>query len=269
MKRLFYFLIFCVIASSAHAQTDNNGKQKLQAKLSINYNSALHYYGRTDSLRSSGFFPMGELWFGKKVYVSAAPIFISNQSVSFDYAGSVATLGYLNVAPKAITHIYVLKPFYEQGSQLVQSALKAQSGALVSLRSKVVNLSLGGDVKWSNQLDYGAQAGLDHTVRLQKGQSVFVINPTFTASAGTQSFMRTYTQKAGGLFPREQTVTESSKQFRILAYEFSMPLIWAKNKIQLTATPAYVAPQNLQSEPQNMETGEPMFYTTLSARYSF
>lgn len=268
MQRLFYTFVLCLAALLVQAQTDSSN-QKLQFKLSANYNSSLHYYGRTDSLRSSGFFPMAELWFGKKVYISAAPIFVRNQVTSFNYAGSVATVGYLHVAPKAITHLYVLKPFYKQSSQLVQSALKAQSGALVSLRSRVINLSLGGDVKWSNGFDYGAQAGLDHIVRLQKKANIFIINPTITASAGTQSFMRTYVQKAGGLFPRNETVTESGKIFRVLAYEASVPFIWAKNKIQLTATPAYVVPQNLQHDAGNVERGGPMFYTTLSARYSF
>src|SRR6478609_8616275 len=83
-----------------NAQSDTTVKQKPQFKLSLNYNSALNYYGRTDSLRSTGVFPLAEFWFNKSFYVSAAPVFVNNSVRSFDYAGTVATLGYLHSTEK-------------------------------------------------------------------------------------------------------------------------------------------------------------------------
>jgi len=271
---IFPFALF--ITLQAAAQTDSTQKEKEQFKLSINYNTNLNYYGRTDSLKSSGVFPMAELWLSPKFYINAAPVFVNNAVQRMDYAGTVATAGYQNLTEKWFSHIYVMKPFYEQSSGLVQSALKAQSGFSISNLNKLVNVTLGADVKWSDAADFGATAGLDHAIRLEaKKGFVFVINPTLNAYAGTQRFSQTYTQrKKGGLLSpgREETVTENYNRFVVLAYEASVPLIMVKSSWQLVATPAYIVPQNLlqvPGQPHLSEKGENTFYTTLALKYSF
>ena len=188
----------------------------------------------------------------------------------------MATIGFLKVSDQWISHIYMLKPFYEESSRLVQSALKAQGGFSISNLNKVVNVTVGADVKWSDAADFGATAGLDHAFRMEDNNGlVFVINPSVYAYAGTQRFSQTYTQRKKGnlLFPgRTETVTENYSSFKILAYEASVPLIVAKGAWQLTATPAYVVPQNLlqvPGQPQLSEKGENTFYTTLGLKYSF
>jgi hypothetical protein len=271
MNKIVYALLLLFLSGSLLAQ-DSATTKKIQFKIGVNYNSNLHYYGRTDSLQSSGFFPTAELWLGQHFYINAAPIFVSNKSIGTTYAGSVTTAGFLKASEKAVVHLYALKPFYKMESGLVQSALKAQTGASFSALSKVVNLTLGGDVKYSNQFDYAAMASLDHLIRFQKESNVFIIDPAVTVNAGTQNFLRVYREKKGGLlFPREVTVTEKSKAFNLLSYEASIPLIYVKGKVQVMATPAYVVPLNLQngSNGTASEYGKPLFYTTLGAKYSF
>jgi hypothetical protein len=271
---LFLFtILFCQLAN---AQSDSTEKSGETFKLSINYNSNLNYYGRTDSLQSSGVFPLAELWFAEKFYVNAAPVFVNNAVQQMDYAGTVATAGYQHLSENWFSHLYVMKPFYTQSSSLVQAALKAQSGFSISNLNKLVNVTVGADLKWSDALDFGATAGLDHAFRLEDAKGfVFVINPSVYAFAGTQRFSQTYTQRKRGnlLFPgREETVTENYNRFKILAYEASLPLIVAKGNWQLIATPAYVVPQNLlqvPGQPQLSEKGENTFYTTLALKYSF
>jgi hypothetical protein len=66
-----------------------------------------------------------------------------------------------------------------------------------------------------------------------------------------------------------QTVSEDVKRFNILSYEFSMPVIFGKDKFQLLLTPAYVIPQNLisvQGRPELSEMGKEMFYATIGAK---
>jgi hypothetical protein len=273
MKKLVSTLTLVTLLISAtlssFAQEVDSTKTKAQFKLSVNYNSNLNYYGRVDSLKSSGVFPMAELWFSPKVYVNAAPIFVNNPLQSMAYAGTVATLGYLNVTDKWLTSLTLLKPFYTEEARLVQSALKAQGSALVSKLNKVVNVSAGGDIKLSDKVDFGATAGLDHIFRIEnKDKSIVVIDPGVYAYAGTQQFSRTYTRKKnGGILvpPTQEQVTETGTNFSILAYEASMPLIYVKGKWQLMATPSYIIPQNLQAS----ELGENTFYTTLTAKYTF
>jgi hypothetical protein len=280
MKKILYTLtLLAIITGASHtakAQEEDSTKTGPQFKLSVNYNSNLNYYGRVDSLKSSGVFPMAELWFTPKVYVNAAPIFVNNPLQKMEYAGTVATLGYLNVTDKWLTSLSAIKPFYTQETQLVQSALKAQGSVLVSRLTKVLNFSLGGDIKFSDKVDFGTTAGLDHIFRIEdKNGGVFVIDPGVYAYAGTQQFYRSYTRRKGGgilLPPRNEQVTESGTQFNILAYEASMPLIYVKGKWQLLATPSYILPQNLMQVPDRpdlSERGENTFYTTLAVKYTF
>jgi hypothetical protein len=101
---------------------------------------------------------------------------------------------------------------------------------------------------------------------------VFVLDPSFTANAGTQNFSKTYKRKVGGIIPTEQQVTETYQQFNLLSFEASMPIIFSKNKFQVIATPAYVLPKNLvkvQNRSDLSEIGENMFYTTLALKYTF
>lgn len=279
MKRLKIILsaaLFFLLAQMTNAQSDT-AASRLTFKLSVNYNTRLNYYGRTDSLKSSGFFPLAELWLTPKFYVNAAPIFVNNKWQHFDYAGTVATVGYQNVGTKWISGVYVTKPFYKQSSELVQSALKAQSGVNLGYRNNIVNINVGGDVKFSDKMDYGASAGLDHIIRIEnRDKSVLVFDPAVYAYAGTQNFQRTYYKKnnTGFLFfpPVEQQVTEDESRFNVLAYEASVPVIYAKGRVMLIATPSYILPQNLiavSSNPGISEQGENMFYATLTMKYSF
>jgi hypothetical protein len=251
-------------------------EEKAQFKLGVYYNTGLNYYGRTDSLRSSGFFPMGELWFNKNFYINAAPVFVNNSAASFQYAGTVATAGYqFNSENKLSGHFYFVKPFYKDNSQLVQSALKAQAAFTLTKINKIINITGGSDVKFSDKVDFGLTGGIDHIFRKQfDDQSVLVVDPSFYVNAGTQQFTNTYYKQSNFLlFPGvQQQVSESVKKFNILSYEFSMPVIFAKGKIMILAIPAYVIPQNLikvENRPDLSERGKEMFYATLGAKITF
>jgi hypothetical protein len=280
MKKIHYpFTFLLVLFLSVHstfAQSDSTQKNKTQFKFGLNYNTGLNYFGRTDSLKSTGFFPLAELWFTPDFYINAAPVFVNNKVQSFDYAGTVTTAGYQHVSDKWITHIYVLKPFYKQSSQLVQSALKAQTGINLSFLNKVINITAGADTKFSNKTDFGATAGLDHIIRAPlKNNSALVVDPSFYLYAGTQNFTNSYYQKKPGflLFPGStQQITESVQQFNILSYEISAPIIYVKDKWQVLLTPSYVLPQNLISvpgRPDLSERGRNMFYATIGVKRGF
>jgi hypothetical protein len=273
MKKIITLII---IFFSLSAAAQDSIKTKPQFKLSINFNSNLNYFGRTDSLKSTGLFPLAELWINPKFYINAAPIFVNNALQKMDYAGTVATAGYQNITEKWLSNVYVLKPFYEESARLVQSALKAQSGVTVSRLNKIANITLGGDVKFSDKIDFGATAGLDHLIRIEnKDGSVLVLDPGFYTYAGTQNFSKTYTRKKSEFlfFPgNNEQVTENVQKFNVLAYEFTMPVVFAKGRWQAIATPSYILPQNLMTVPNRpdlSERGENTFYTTLTLKYIF
>ena len=264
-----------LFSAGAYAQPDSAMKKdKAEFKLGVYYNSNLNYFGRTDSLRSSGVFPLAELWFNKSFYINAAPIFVNNKIKSFDYAGAVTTIGYRFTADnkKTAGNIYLVKPFYKSNSELVQSALKAQGAFTLSWLNKVINFTRGADVKFSNRTDFGATAGADHLFRKQLNEkSVLVLDPSFYVYAGTQRFTETYYQNTGipGI---NQLVTKSTNRFTILSYEASMPAVIGLGKIQVIAIPAYVFPQNLiivSGRPDLSERGKNLFYATLGIKMNF
>ncbi|RYY64686.1 MAG: hypothetical protein EOO12_09005 [Chitinophagaceae bacterium] len=87
----FLLLALSALSLGAAAQTDSSArtdstKPKPQFKLSVNYLSSLHYYGRTDSVPGSGFFPMAEL----PTLNSAAPPTLALPRASTTSCGSAA-----------------------------------------------------------------------------------------------------------------------------------------------------------------------------------
>jgi hypothetical protein len=280
MKALhfLYTLVIITFSIGTQAQPDSSvSREKVQFKLGIYYNSTLNYYGRTGSLKSSGFFPLAELWFGKNFYVNAAPVFINNSLTRFEYAGTVATAGYqFNRKQKFSGHMYVVKPIYRHNSDLVQSALEAQFAATFTWLNKILNVTAGGDIKWSDQADFGVMASLDHIFRFKGGRRTnFVLDPSVTVNAGTQRFVQTHYKKTGNflILPGvEQEVTTTSHAFNVLSYELSMPVIMAKGKFQWLINPAYVVPQNLvtiDNRPDLSESGKKMLYITAGVKIKF
>jgi len=274
MKKIFITLLISICFSCyLKAQNDSTGISKIKVKLSANYNSNLNYYGRTDSLNSSGFFPMAELWLDKHFYINAAPVFVHNIVTSFDYAGTITTIGhqFITDEKKWFGNAYLLKPFYKNNSQLVQSALKAQVAFNLTSLNKILNITGGVDVKLSEKTDFGITAGLDHLFRQQfRDNSVIVIDPSAYVFAGTQQFSRSYYKQNNMLLlPAGQRVSESVTGFNILSYEFSIPIIYAKEKLQLSFIPTYVIPQNLitvEGRPDLSERGKEMFYATVAVK---
>jgi hypothetical protein len=280
MKTILKLSVIIIITFSgltSYSQDDSLNRKRASFKIGVFFNSNLNYYGRTDSLRSNGVFFLGELWFNKNIYISAAPVFTNNNAYTMKYAGSVITLGYYkkSESEKFLSHIYLIKPLYETGSQLVQSALKVQGTANFSALNKYVNVNFGGDIKLSDKLDYGLTAGLDHLYKRELSDKLFLfLNPTVTVNAGTQQFTNSYFKKNNFLlFPGvEQQMTEEVNKFNILSYEFSIPVILTKTKFQLILNPAYVIPQNLitvQNSQDLSESGKEMFYITAGVKFIF
>jgi hypothetical protein len=278
MRHTGLLLLLTLVGFLSNGQSQTTAeKEKTQFKVSANYNTGLNYYGRIDSLHSSGFFPLAELWFNESFYINAAPVFVNNSAASFQYAGTITSAGYqFNSKNKWLGNIYVLKPFYQENSELVQSALKAQTGMTLTWLNKIVNITGGADAKFSDKTDFGITGGLDHILRYQlDDKTVLVVDPSAYINAGTQQFTKSYFKRTTGFvfFPgSEQVVTESAQKFNILSYEFSVPVILAINKFQLLFTPAYVVPQNLitvAGRPDLSEKGEKMFYATFGAKMSF
>lgn len=260
--RLFLLgILLAPLMTTAQDSTETEPRNEISG--SINYQSALHFFGRVDSLRSSGLFPVLGFQLKNGLYAQGSAVFVQNPAQAMDYTGASVELGFKFPDRKHFEgNVFVSKFFYEDQSMLVQSALRAQTGINLSYKNKIVNLNAGADLKFSDRTDVGATLGVDHLfVTPIRGwdKAAFAVMPSATLSAGTQHFSNTYIKKETFLgMPVSRQTTEETARFSILAYEFSAPLVLVAGKFNAFVVPAYVIPQNLLES----ERGRNLFYVT-------
>jgi len=259
--QLIVLLILAKPVSSL-AQSDSTKKDEFSA--SVNYQSALHYFGRTDSLQSSGLFPIIGYQLKSGLYAQGTFIFIQNPSLPTTYTGAAVEAGYRFPQSKNFNgNIFFTKFLYKDNSTLVQSALQYQTGINFSYTNSIININTGIDMKYSSKADFGATAGADHIFifKIKNKPMAFAIDPSVYGYFGTQNFSETYNEKKNFLgIPVTRQVTANTTTFNILSYEISVPVVFVAGKFNAAITPAYVMPQNLLAG----ENGKNLFYVTCS-----
>ncbi len=265
-----YAVLFFLPVLGMTQENNSKGSQKNELSASVNYQSALHYFGRTDSLQSSGLFPSLGFQSRTGLYAQGNFIFVHNNSQPTTYTGTTVEAGYRFPETDHFSgNVFYTQFLYKDKSTLVQSALKSQTGINLNYLNKIININSGVDLKFSNQTDLGATLGLDHLFLIPTGveHQAFAINPSVYAYAGTQNFSNTYLEKKNILgVPFTQQTTSQVTQFNILSYEFSMPLVFVSGKFNASITPSYTLPQNLVTvagRPDLSERGKPLFYVTV------
>lgn len=244
--------------------------KKNHLSTTVSYQTRLHYFGRTDSIQSSGLLPSITLQSKVGIYATGTAIFVNNAITSTKYVGSTIEVGYQLPSTKHFNgNLFYTQYIYDDKSLLVQSALKSQTGINTAFTNKIVNINVGADLKFSNQTDVGATFGLDHLFIYKKGLTnmAFAFNPSVYVYAGTQNFSNTYFQQKRNILglPYTQQTTEKVTNFNILSYEFSMPIVFVWGKFNASITPSYVLPQNLvtvANNPSQSERGSNLFYAT-------
>ena len=235
----------------------------------------LHYFGRTDSLRSTAILPTLLIQFDSTgLYASATSVLLNNKIQSFKYAGTIAEAGFRFGKQKGFSgNIYGNKFFYNT-TQLPQSALKEQAGINLNYLNNTINVTTAGSAAFSNsRTDFFTSAGLNKNFKWQKGKSIFIITPTAVLNAGSQNFTSAYYKQntVAGIPINNTLITESSRRFNIISYDFSTPFIWAYKNVFIIATPTYVIPESvirIDGFPQLSENAQNLFFINLTALYS-
>jgi hypothetical protein len=273
---VFLFHQYSIAQNTGSITSDTIKPTKTTATIfaGVAYVPNLHYYGRTDSLKSSALIPTVLVQFDSSgFYISGSAVFIDNPAQSLQYGATVTEAGYKFGKKKGIAGSIYANKFFYQTKELVQSALKEQAGLNISYLNKFVNINSTAVAAFSGNTDFFASAGLDHAFKFTAGKSVFVITPTAVASAGTQNFTHTYYKKNNFLLlpVADQQVTASSRVFNILSYECSMPIVWAIKNCFIVATPGYVMPQHIitvAGRPDISERARNLFYTNITLLYA-
>ena len=263
------------LESSVQAQSDSSLTEPTnQYIFGTSYASKLHFFGRTDSLRSSAFVPSVTAKFSNGLYVSGSFIFINNTDASLKYTAAITEAGYRFGKNEGLAgYIYADKFFYSANSSLVQSVQTGQAGFALSHLNNILDINTGGSAVFSDKTDFFVNAGIDHLFRLETDKSIFLIVPTATINAGTQNFTSTYLKKRNVLFfpLADESVTTNEQKFQVLSYEISMPITYVQNKFAITFTPGYVIPQNVikvANRPDLANNASNLFYANVGISYT-
>ena len=260
-----------LLSFKAHSQNVRDSA-KNEISFGINYQSHLHYFGRVDSLKSSGVFPVIGLKSSTGLYLNSSFIFIGNASQSLSYTGTILEGGYRFPYSKNFSgNIYYDQFLYQDKSILQQAALKSQAGINTAWNNKIVNVNVGGDVKFSNsQTDYGLTVGLDKLF-IFKGiieKGAIALDPSAYIYSGTHNYFQNVKGRSILGLPAGNASLQQANKFSVLAYEFSMPVVLVKGKFNVYVSPAYVMPQNLvtvSGRPDLTERGSDLFYFSAGA----
>jgi hypothetical protein len=278
MQRIIYLLLL-IVPVCGWAQEDSTKpavpKKKNVFTASVNYQSRLHYFGRVDSLESSGFFPVVEYQLKSGIYANSSFIFLQNKGPVTGYTGAILEAGYRFPETKHFAgNVSVNKFLYKDNSELVQSALQWQTGTNLTWKNKFVNVTGGASLRFSDETDLVTSGVLDHLfiIKIPHRDSTLPLaiafNPTFTVNAGTRKFSESYANRKTVLglpVGQEEVITKQANAFRLLDYEFSMPVVLVISKLFIALTPTYVLPENLvtvNSNPGLSEKGKDLFYVT-------
>ena len=244
---------------------------------SLNYQNHLHYFGRTDSLHSSGEWASLGFQLKNGLYAQGNAILLQNSAQPTNYTGTTIESGWRFPQGKHWSgNVFYTQFLYKDNSVLVQSAIKEQTGLNLVFTNTIITVNMGGDLKFSNQTDIGASFGLDHIFILKPHGShqAFGIAPSAYLYAGTQNFTNTYIQKLNflGIPLGQQQFTRQVSAFNVLTYEFSLPLVWVMGKFNIAVIPAYVLPQNLvmvANHPELSEQGKNLLYVNTRVGIKF
>lgn len=278
-------LIFFTNISSAQVLTPQDSllaaptaaqlpKKRTSLTIGAVYLPKLHFYGRTDSLKSTAVAPNLLLQFRNGIYLGSTIIFTDNKLTPFSYAATIAGAGYRFGKEKGLAGSISGDLFFYDNKGLVQSAQKGQAGFTLSYLNSILNINSSANTIFSGEgNDYFATLGLSHRFRLIKGNSIWVIIPTFNANAGTQNFTNSYykTRTAFGFPLPPQYVTESNKKFKVLSFEANMPIVYVYKKLALSFTPGFVIPQNVMTvsgRPDLSENASNLFYANLGVFFT-
>lgn len=267
--------VFTIISLQASAQSEDSSavaKPGTQVTIGTTFASKLHYFGRTDSLKSSALIPSATLNFNNGLYVSSSLVLLNNVTTTLAYTAVLTEAGYKFGKTEGVAgSIFADKFFYVNNSTLPQSVQKAQAGFTLTEQNKIINVNVGGNAAFSNDVDFFANGGLDHPFLIKAGKTILVLVPTVTINAGTQNFTNSYITKRNILLvpSSSQTVTEYVKKFQILDYEASLPITVVYNRFTVSLIPSFVIPQNVADvagKPINSTSN--LFYANLGFTYT-
>jgi hypothetical protein len=253
MKKLFTAVALVFFMCTARAQQENapgNNPPPSYGKLSLNYTTNSVYNGRKDSVAipyitpvigyytQSGFFIEGSFsW----LPASGSRIDLFSMETGYDFS---------------VNHfdgeIVASKNFYNGKSTNVRSEIQGGLGATAGYDFGFIHPSVQGQLNFGRSTDYTASFGLDHSFYLANDR--LDITPSFLMNASTENYYGNYYSKrkyaglkksaGGGAYYDITADLSDATRFKLLDYEFSVPVRYTVKSFTFGFTPFYALPVN-------------------------
>jgi hypothetical protein len=264
-QKLYVAVLLFLISSAAKAQTSPadlaaQPEQKTgSVKFGISYLSNNVFMGRSDTTRTPTILPNVKYSFANGIYVSGSLYYISNRKKNKVDGGDLSAGYDFDITDDLTGSVSYTKLFYNSNSTVVGSAISSTfNGTLSYDIGNIVTPTVGFDFNLNKQNfgnDLFFNFGLAHDFSSEGifGQKdVFIISPTAALNIGTQNFFDAYLTKkkyrnATKTAAENKLIASESaylNEFKLLDYEFSVPLEYKTGNVMLTFIPTYSFAKN-------------------------
>jgi hypothetical protein len=260
MKRPFITcsILLLLISQFIFAQDSNSNsdsvsvthKRKSYLKAELGYLSDNVYLGRSDSEKTPYITP-SLTWHHKSgLFVGAGANFLATTG-NLDLFN--LTGGYAISKGNWDAEIVGDKYFYSSQSYTVRSEMKGDISLYSGYDLGFIEPSINATVTFGDATDYATTLGLDHEFSLLNDH--FSITPGAFMNAASQNYYNNYFQKRRYATNRKgkkvlENITASTAdaaKFRVLDYEFSLPLEYRQKRVTFSFIPTYAIPVNPNS----------------------
>lgn len=232
-------------------------KKQSYFKIEVGFLSNNVFFGRKDSVPTPYITPSVGYYHKSGLYVNGLASYLPVSGESrFDLFTIEA--GYAHKFGNFDLQVTGNKFFYSSSSYNVESEIEADVVAAFDYNFKFIIPVLQGMAIFGPRTDYAASIGLEHSFYALKNK--LIITPSVMANASTQNYYNSYYELRRYAPPRlkkllrlirgdsittsiSANVIDASK-FKLLDYEFSLPVSYAFKNFTLTFTPVYALPTN-------------------------
>ncbi|MBB5636316.1 hypothetical protein HDE68_002204 [Pedobacter cryoconitis] len=272
-KPLFtLFLVFYALCSFAQSDPAVNSskrdEQKPSLKFGVNYLNNSVFMGRSDTARTPVITPGIRYTFKSGIYVAGSLDYLLNSKNAKLTSGDLAAGYDFDLTDNLDGAISFTKSFYNPKSTQIASSQSATINASFNYDlNDIITPSISADYGFNKQgfkNDIFLSAGISHAFMLADLFNIkdqLTISPTVILNTGTQNFYDSYLVnkklKNTAKNTAQSKLTAIQKQdlekFRLLDYEFSIPVEYKLNHFIFTLTPTYSRAQN--KLPGNISSG--------------
>ncbi|HEY5369435.1 MAG TPA: hypothetical protein VIJ75_10610 [Hanamia sp.] len=254
----------------------------------LSYLSNSVYLGRHDSSRIPYLTPSFSYYNKSGFYASGYVSYLNSKGISrIDHVEFDA--GYIFTAHKFSGEVYAAKDFYNSQSINVKSETEGSLNGSLSYDFGFIEPVLKEGIVIEKTNDYYAEVGLEHSFFLADDN--FEITPTFFINASTQNYYNLYYTKRKysakntnrrGPGTIIKAYLPNASEFKIMDYEFSLPLDYSAGKFIFDLNPTLADPVNpnivvtTTTPPSGISTTKTrteklssIFYWSVSITYSF